>query len=722
MALYFGELLLRGSLLCLLTALVLVTLHRVAAAYRHLLCTLALCGLLLLPLLHQTLPPLPLLPASTATEVLPSGQIPQTTDHAPPLQAEASPKDRPISPTSPVFAQVSTRPLSLPPLLILWILVTLLLLARLTRALLHLRTLAQQSEPVILPSIPVREGVVVLASDRISTPLTWGVRHPILLLPVALLSADPVVLASAVRHEEAHIDRRDWLWHLLAEIVCALSWFQPGAWWLRSRMRQESERACDDRVLLSGVAGPDYAAHLLEIIRTVRSEEVAPALGQRRGMEDRMKHILNASARRQARPQWLAASASLTLVLLSVIAVRVSAKQTSTAGAATTVGAPPQTTPGGAAMDSSFAIENVIWGDAVDELEPGFLRTTDTPNPFRIPMNTQVDYRVLVRNRSDRERLIQVRLGNVDPWITSPYLIPNSDLSEATRTTTLPDRFRAIDVNRLYLWPPAYDVRLAPGEAVIIPGETGLYIGNAGKERFPRVERSQPGKHWIIQPITVHILTGEEEAQSERARKTPYSTKIEVTVIGRDGKSRNVSIPQAGARRDGTQLLAKMPLDIETRSEKAARSTGIVSWGKTDKGLQCGIRLLNPKSTIRLGDTLEAELLWRNVGTTQLQIPHPFPFDLAPQVRDTRGNSIPITFGARPLILLPLYDFAPGAQHSLGTIRITLVAAGTPAPQNFEAPGHLTLKMGAYTLSAYGGASAPDGGNPESGNVSFRVE
>jgi len=58
---FWGDLFLRGVALCLLTALTLVLLRRAAAAYRHLMCVLALCGLLALPSAQRLLPPLLLL-------------------------------------------------------------------------------------------------------------------------------------------------------------------------------------------------------------------------------------------------------------------------------------------------------------------------------------------------------------------------------------------------------------------------------------------------------------------------------------------------------------------------------------------------------------------------------------------------------------------------------------------------------------------------------------
>jgi len=62
---YVIALVLRGLLLCLLVGLTLRLLHKRAAAYRHLVCVLALLLLPVLPLAPRLLPALPLLPSSS---------------------------------------------------------------------------------------------------------------------------------------------------------------------------------------------------------------------------------------------------------------------------------------------------------------------------------------------------------------------------------------------------------------------------------------------------------------------------------------------------------------------------------------------------------------------------------------------------------------------------------------------------------------------------------
>jgi beta-lactamase regulating signal transducer with metallopeptidase domain len=327
------ELFLRGFVLCLLTALALGLLHRTAAAHRHLVCVLALVALPLLPWVQRLMPTLRLLPAqrgATPTRAtLPPLQAGRLADLRGKSESPAVPQrlQEPLLGTKPsplISAESATtaRSLATP---LLWAMIwgggAATLLIRLLIALWRLRRLEAGSHPAMVGNVSI------LVSEQIRTPLTWGVRRSVILLPAALLSGEGSVCESALRHEQAHLARWDWIWNLLTEIVCAFCWFQPGAWWLRRRMRLESERACDDRVLLSGVAGPDYAAHLLQILHSVRTNEVAPAMAQsRRGMEERMRHILDGATPRHAPTKWLAVSALFALALLSLSALRVSAR------------------------------------------------------------------------------------------------------------------------------------------------------------------------------------------------------------------------------------------------------------------------------------------------------------------------------------------------------------------------------------------------------------
>jgi hypothetical protein len=102
-------------------------------------------------------------------------------------------------------------------------------------------------------------------------PVAWSGPHPAVLIPPGWPAAgtDP---APILRHELAHLRRRDHLTALLAEAAVALLAWHPLAWWARQRLALYAEFACDDAVLLGGTPVADYAEALLGLV-------APPALG-----------------------------------------------------------------------------------------------------------------------------------------------------------------------------------------------------------------------------------------------------------------------------------------------------------------------------------------------------------------------------------------------------------------------------------------------------------
>lgn len=101
--------------------------------------------------------------------------------------------------------------------------------------------------------------VDVRVSDQVGIPVTWGVIRPVVLLPAAMLQWPRELLRAALIHEFSHVNKRDAFFVLVARLVCAVQWFNPGAWWVSARLRRDTELACDDRVLAAGVRRSDYA-------------------------------------------------------------------------------------------------------------------------------------------------------------------------------------------------------------------------------------------------------------------------------------------------------------------------------------------------------------------------------------------------------------------------------------------------------------------------------
>jgi TonB family protein len=116
----------------------------------------------------------------------------------------------------------------------------------------------------------IRRRIRLLTAADNAPPATWGLIRPSIVLPRAAMQWDGDRAEAVLAHELAHVARGDWATQLVAELARAALWWHPLIWVLASRLRRESELACDDRVLDSRIPAADYAAHLLAIARTCR--------------------------------------------------------------------------------------------------------------------------------------------------------------------------------------------------------------------------------------------------------------------------------------------------------------------------------------------------------------------------------------------------------------------------------------------------------------------
>ena len=96
-------------------------------------------------------------------------------------------------------------------------------------------------------------------------PLTIGIFRASIVLPQDCSAWTHSKLEIVLAHELAHVERRDILWHLVMRIACCVAWFNPLIWRAAKSAFAERERACDDRVLQSGVAATAYGQTLVEI-------------------------------------------------------------------------------------------------------------------------------------------------------------------------------------------------------------------------------------------------------------------------------------------------------------------------------------------------------------------------------------------------------------------------------------------------------------------------
>ena len=141
-----------------------------------------------------------------------------------------------------------------------------------------------------------RRPVSVRRSDAITAPLMWGFWRPVILLPADADSWGEDRLRAVLLHELAHIRRNDWESQFIAQMMCAVYWFNPLVWFATRRMRVEAERACDDYVLGAGYQSTDYAEHLVDIVRTAKMagsvSRASVAIARSSKIEERIRMIL----------------------------------------------------------------------------------------------------------------------------------------------------------------------------------------------------------------------------------------------------------------------------------------------------------------------------------------------------------------------------------------------------------------------------------------------
>jgi beta-lactamase regulating signal transducer with metallopeptidase domain len=323
----------KASVLLAIAAVVLASLRRRASAdIRHLAWTVAIVGLLLLPMLSLALPGWPVvLRTTTNTAVVPMA-ITGVQE-----QADAGRSAALFGPTAdPVLFVQSARGVSGSTLIAtVYAAGVLVMLMPLVMQWRNVRRLAREASEVqdlewtrlfdeCAGQMGVHRPVRLLRSRRHSMPMAWGTCRPAVLIPAIGETWAENRRRAVILHELAHVARYDCLTQTLACVARAMYWFHPAAWWVARRLRIERELACDDRVIAAGTQGREYASHLLDIAYAVgnqRAPALAVSMARPCQLERRMLAALDAARNRSvAALRVRVAGAAIAAALLSSLA------------------------------------------------------------------------------------------------------------------------------------------------------------------------------------------------------------------------------------------------------------------------------------------------------------------------------------------------------------------------------------------------------------------
>jgi beta-lactamase regulating signal transducer with metallopeptidase domain len=321
--------------------------RRTSAAARHLVWTLAVVGLLLLPVLTAALPSwdIDVVPAK-APDAAPINGLtgPQEVAGPPAASRVAAPM------VATAVAATGQAPIAgdlawATGLSAMYAAGVLLLVIRLGAERWTVRRLARRATVMSDPEwtrlltecasrMGVRVPVRLLRSLERTMPMAFGIRQPAILIPSVAGTWSEDRRRAVLLHELAHVARHDCLTQLMAAVACVAYWIHPGVWSVARRLRVERELACDDLVLGAGTDVRAYAGHLLELAYTLggdRAPALAVSMARPRQLEGRLLAVLDAARNRTAPPlrnrlAGLAVTVALIVPLAAVEARLVPAK------------------------------------------------------------------------------------------------------------------------------------------------------------------------------------------------------------------------------------------------------------------------------------------------------------------------------------------------------------------------------------------------------------
>ncbi len=140
--------------------------------------------------------------------------------------------------------------------------------------------------------------IKLMSSSKLGGPATVNWPLPIVLLPTELQDEQASDMTAVFCHELAHVRRRDFLCNIFIEVLGVVIFYHPAFHWIRRRIQETRELACDDMAADAMSGRKAYARSLLRLTEKMLSVVVAPqhdcALGIFEGevLEKRIMNLL----------------------------------------------------------------------------------------------------------------------------------------------------------------------------------------------------------------------------------------------------------------------------------------------------------------------------------------------------------------------------------------------------------------------------------------------
>ncbi|MBR6951656.1 MAG: hypothetical protein IKH56_08015 [Oscillospiraceae bacterium] len=162
-------------------------------------------------------------------------------------------------------------------------------------------------------SVCVPVGERILSCDEVKAPFILGVFKPIIYVPSSMSGE---TLDLVIRHETAHLQRRDHWWKPFGYLLLAFYWFNPLCWIAYVLLCRDIEMACDEKVIRDMDRGDKaaYSQALLDCSFPRKRIAACPLAFGEVGVKERIRGVLN-----YKKPAfWIVLTAVAACVVLAV--------------------------------------------------------------------------------------------------------------------------------------------------------------------------------------------------------------------------------------------------------------------------------------------------------------------------------------------------------------------------------------------------------------------
>jgi WD40 repeat protein/beta-lactamase regulating signal transducer with metallopeptidase domain len=150
-------------------------------------------------------------------------------------------------------------------------------------------------------TLEIRRRIALKQTSRPFSPLTWGIRRPVIVLPPGCEYWPADFRRVVLAHELAHVRRLDFATLNLSRVASIFYWFHPLVWIATRQQRWQADLAADALALHAGSVKPTrYAEILFTLARSLRSPTrsvlMMPAMARSSRLHDRIASILDCQA------------------------------------------------------------------------------------------------------------------------------------------------------------------------------------------------------------------------------------------------------------------------------------------------------------------------------------------------------------------------------------------------------------------------------------------